>query len=64
MYSYLINAGNIAAYTTTYHALLTVFDFVIISEKDTLPTIPTQQGQTVYIGLPIYFVQSMNLIRV
>ena len=29
---------------------------LLISEKDTLPTIPTKQGQTVYIGLPIYFV--------
>ena len=38
---------------------------ILISEKDTLPTIPTQQGQTVYnIGLPIYFVEYINLIRV
>ena len=34
---------------------------LLISKKDTLPSIPTQQGQTVYIGLPIYFT---NLIRV
>ncbi len=25
--------------------------FILITEKDTLPTIPIQQGQTVYIGL-------------
>ena len=28
---------------------------ILISEKDALPTITTQQGQTVYIGLPIYY---------
>ena len=39
-------------------------NLILISEKDTLPTIPTQQGQTIYIGLPIYFVECINLIRV
>ncbi len=29
---------------------------ILISEKDTFPTIPTQQGQIVYIGVPIYFI--------
>ncbi len=38
--------------------------FILISEKDTLPTIPTLQEQTGYIGLPIYFVQNMNHIKI
>ncbi len=39
-------------------------NFVLISGKDALPTIPTQQGQTVYKVVPIYFILNKNLIRV
>ena len=36
--------------------MLILGNCLLISEKVALPTIPTQQGQTVYIVVPIYFV--------